>query len=63
MLSADRPLSVRAEEEDGVSSVARVLSDVQQARADLELHCALAEAQEEYTDLGKLLQSSEGSEE
>ncbi len=58
----DPPQSVRLEE-DGVWSVAKVLSDVQQARADIDLQCALTEAQEQYTDLGELLQSMEYSEE
>lgn len=47
--------------EDGVLCVAKVLSNVQQARVDIELECALAEAQEHYTDLGKLLHSAETS--
>ncbi len=58
----DPPQSVRLEEDD-VLSVAKVLSDVQQTRADIDLQCALTEAQEQYTDLGKLLQSMEDSEE
>ncbi len=58
----DPPLT-SMEQEDAVSGVSRVLSDVQQARADLELQCALTEAEEEYTDMSKLLQSTTGSEE
>lgn len=63
MQSVPAHLPPGEQQEDTVSDVARVLSDVQQARVDLELRCALTEAQEECSDLGQLLQSSNNSEE
>ena len=44
---------------DVVSNVSNVLRDVQMARKNLELQCALAETEEHYTDMGRLLQSLE----
>lgn len=48
-------------EPDILWQVSKVLSDVQLARQDWELQCALAETEENHTDMGRLLQSLEAT--
>jgi len=44
---------------DELQAVAKMLSQVQQSRAELELQCALTETQEQCPDLTDLITTSE----